>query len=73
MGSNTNIPLFVKDNDESPYSVAVIWEFSFDSNSLTSITIPNNVTILENRAFANNSLTSIGSSTFLNNSLTVLY
>ena len=59
--------------------VTSIGESAFNSNSLTSVTIPDGVTSIGNYAFANNSLTSVtipdsvismGRGAFANNSLT---
>ena len=61
------------------YSVTSIGDYAFDSNALTSVTIPNSVTSIGDYAFDSNALTSvtipnsvtsIGTGAFYNNALT---
>ena len=60
--SNTDtvivIPASVTDNGTT-YSVTTIGDFAFDTNSLTSVTIPNSVTTIVGGAFTSNDLTSV--------------
>jgi len=79
LGANSSIVIPSLVEYEALYNVGVIGADSFSENALTSVTIPNSITIIEDSAFKDNLLSNviipnsvidIGSRAFMFNSLT---